>query len=109
MLFKLLEVRMQNGEFTVIDATNSKTSEMNRYKEMCDTYRYRIFCVDFTDLPIEECKRRNTERTSLKQVPEDVIDKMYSRFKNQKIPSGIKVLKPSEIDQIWMKKIDLSS
>lgn len=109
MLFKLLEVRMQNGEFTVIDATNSKTSEMNRYKEMCDTYRYRIFCIDFTDLPIEECKRRNAERTSLKQVPEDVIDKMYSRFKNQKIPSGIKVLKPSEIDQIWMKKIDLSS
>lgn len=25
MLFKLLEVRMKNGEFTVIDATNSKT------------------------------------------------------------------------------------
>ena len=33
-LFNLLETRMQKGEFTVIDATNSKTSEMNRYKEM---------------------------------------------------------------------------
>ena len=40
-LFAILEVRMQRGDFTVIDATNSKTSEMNRYKEMCETYRYR--------------------------------------------------------------------
>ena len=58
-LFKLLEVRMQNGEFTVIDATNSKTSEMNRYKELCTAYKYRIYCVDFTNIPIEVAKERN--------------------------------------------------
>ena len=40
-LFSILEIRMQRGDFTVIDATNSKTSEMNRYKEMCETYRDR--------------------------------------------------------------------
>ena len=107
-LFNLLEVRMQKGEFTVIDATNSKTSEMNRYKEMCNTYRYRIFCVDFTDIPIEEVKRRNTNREVLKRVPEEAIDKMYSRFATQKIPSGIKVIKPEELDTIWMKIFDLS-
>lgn len=107
-LFKLLEIRMQRGEFTVIDATNSKTSEMNRYKEMCDIYRYRIFCVDFTDIPIEEVKRRNANREPLKRVPEEVIDKMYSRFKTQRIPSGIKVIKPDEIDSIWLKMFDFS-
>lgn len=108
ILFNLLEVRMQKGEFTIIDATNSKTSEMNRYKEMCNTYRYRIFCVDFTDIPIEEVKRRNANREVLKRVPEEVIDKMYSRFATQKIPSGIKVIKPNELDTIWMKMFDLS-
>lgn len=107
-LFNLLEVRMQKGEFTVIDATNSKTSEMNRYKEMCDTYRYRIFCVDFTDIPIEEVKRRNANREELKRVPDEVIDKMYSRFSTQKIPSGIKVIKPDELNTIWMKMFDMS-
>ena len=56
VLFKLLETRMKNGEFTVIDATNSKTSEMNKYKELCIAYRYRIYCVDFTDIPIEVSK-----------------------------------------------------
>lgn len=107
-LFSLLEVRMQKGEFTVIDATNSKTSEMNRYKEMCNTYRYRIYCVDFTDIPIDEVKRMNANREVLKRVPEEAIDKMYSRFATQKIPSGIKVIKPNELYTIWMKMIDLS-
>ncbi len=107
-LFNLLEVRMQKGEFTVIDATNSKTSEMNRYKEMCSTYRYRIFCVDFTDIPIEEVKRRNANREVIKRVPEEAIDKMYSRFATQKIPSGIKVIKPDELDTIWTKMFDMS-
>lgn len=108
ILFRLLEIRMQNGEFTVIDATNSKTVEINRYKEMCNTYRYRIYCVDFTDLPIEECKRRNASRDIYKRVPDYVIDKMYSRFANQPIPSGIKVIKPDELDTIWLKQFDMS-
>ena len=107
-LFNLLETRMQKGEFTVIDATNSKTSEMNRYKEMCNTYRYRIYCVDFTDIPIEEVKRRNANREPLKRVPDEAIDKMYSRFATQKIPSSIKVIKPNELNTIWMKMFDLS-
>lgn len=107
-LFNLLEIRMQKGEFTVIDATNSKTSEINRYKQMCETYRYRMYCVDFTDIPIEEVKRRNANREELKRVPDEAIDKMYSRFKTQKIPSGIKVIKPNELDTIWMKLFDLS-
>lgn len=108
-LFNLLEVRMKNGEFTVIDATNSKTSEINRYKEMCATYRYRIYCVDFTYIPIYEVKRRNRNREPLKRVPDSVIDKMYSRFATQKIPSGVTVIKPYELNTIWMKQFDLSS
>ncbi len=108
MLFKILEVRMQHGEFTVIDATNSKTSEINQYKELCDKYRYRLYCVDFTDIPIEETKRRNKNREEYKRVPEEAIDKFYSRFDTQKIPSGVQVIKPDELDKIWMKKLDFS-
>ncbi|MCI9219097.1 MAG: AAA family ATPase [Lachnospiraceae bacterium] len=108
-LFAILEVRMQRGDFTVIDATNSKTSEMNRYKEMCETYRYRIYCVDFTDIPIEEVKRRNANREVFKRVPEAVIDNMYSRFRTQKIPSGIKVIRPDELDMVWTRLFDMSS
>ena len=109
ILFDLLELRMENGEFTVIDATNSKTSEMTRYKKLADSYRYRMYCIDMTDLSIDECKRRNAQRPSYKQVPEEVIDKMYARFKYQKIPSGIKMIKPDELDTIWLKQFDMSN
>lgn len=107
-IFSILEGRMQNGEFTVIDATNSKTAEINRYKNLCDTYKYRMYCVDFTDLPIDTVKKRNAGREPLKIVPEEVIDKCYSRFATQKIPSGVTVIKPDELDKVWMKKNDLS-
>lgn len=109
ILFKLLEVRMQKGEFTVIDATNSKTSEMNNYKKLCETYRYRMYCVDFTDIPKEEVKRRNAGREELKRVPEPVIDRMYSRFATQRIPSGIQMIKPDELDKIWLQLRDMSA
>ena len=49
-LFTLLVVRMQRGEFTVIDATNSKTSKMNKYKKLCQEYRYRIFLIKWISL-----------------------------------------------------------
>lgn len=110
LLYRMLETRMQKGEFTVIDATNSKTSEMNKYKDLCGEYRYRMFCIDMTDLPIDECKRRNAGRIPLKRVPEEVIDKMYSRFRTQKIPSGIKVIKTeNDFISMLMHKLDMSS
>ena len=51
-LFGILEIRMQRGDFTVIDATNSKTSEMNRYKEMCAGTR--------PGSPSRRCRRRSS-------------------------------------------------
>ena len=82
--------------FTVIDATNSKTSEMARYKDLADEYRYRIYIKDLTNVPIETCKKQNLQRPEYKHVPEEVIDKIYSRFAGQKIPSGIKTLENIE-------------
>ena len=108
-LFNILEVRMKRGEFTVIDATNTKTSEMNRYKDLAKKYRYRIYCVDMTDVPIEVAKERNKKRDPIKYVPEEAIDRAYARFATQKIPSGIKAIKPNELDTIFYKPIDLSA
>ena len=101
---------MEKGEFTVIDATNSKTSEISRYKEFADKYKYIIYIVDMTDLSIEECKRRNAARLpEYKRVPESAIDKMYARFATQKVPSGIKVIKHNELNTILYRPIDLNN
>lgn len=107
-LFGILEHRMKNGDFTVVDACNSKTSEMTRYRDLAREYRYRIYCVDFTGIPIEEAKRRNKLRDPLKWVPNEYIDRVYSRFETQKIPSGITRVLPEDFEKIYMTPIDMS-
>ena len=110
LLFYVLEKRMERGEFIVIDATNSKTSEMSRYKKIAENYRYRIILIDMTDIPMEECIRRNEIRQpNYKIVPQQVIENQYARFKTQNIPSGIKVIKQNEFEkEMQFKPIDLS-
>lgn len=88
LLFELLEKRMSRGEFVIVDATHSRSSDFSRYNSLCEKYRYRRYYVDFSDVPIEECKRRNLQRPEYKQVPEKVIDKMYARLETQGKTSG---------------------
>lgn len=109
MLFRMLEIRMSHGEFTVIDATNSKTVEMKKYKDLAVAYRYRMYIVDMTDIDIEVVKLQNAQREPLKRVPEHVIDKMYSRFATQKIPSGITPIGKDDFDKVKYCQLDLSS
>lgn len=109
-LFEILEKRMELGEFTVIDACNSKSNELNAYKSLAEKYRYRMYCIDFTDIPIEQAKEWNKKRPEYKRVPEKAIDLYYSRFQTQKIPSGIQVLKRDEVfDNILFRDVDLSN
>lgn len=108
ILFNMLEIRMKNGQFTVVDATNSKTSEMNKYKEIAKKYRYMVYIIDMTGIPIDQCKMQNRQRTAYKIVPNEAIEKMYARFETQNIPKSFTVIKPNEFDKILYKPLDFS-
>ena len=88
LLYELLEKRMQNGDFTIIDATHSRSTDFSRYNSLCESYRYRKYVVSFTDVPKEVCIERNHNRDAYKKVPDDVIEKMYARFATQEKTSG---------------------
>lgn len=108
LLYTLLEKRMQNGEFTIIDATNIKRADMNKYKHLAKQYRYRIYCIDMTDVPLETCKQRNAVRQFYKRVHEEVIDRQYAELQNQSVPSGIEVIKPDEYYKLYLWPHDYS-
>ena len=98
LLYKYLEMRMQNGDFTIIDATHSDLKLLNKYKDLASTYKYTMYCLEF-DVPLEEALRRNRERDSYKYVPERVIERTYETIKNnEKFPSALK--KIESIDEI---------
>lgn len=88
LLYELLEKRMKNGDFTIIDATHSRSTDFSRYNSLCDTYKYRRYVVSFTDVPKEVCIERNHKRDAYKKVPDEVIEKMYARFATQQKTSG---------------------
>lgn len=91
-------MRMQNGDFTIIDATHSDLKLLNKYKDLASTYKYTMYCLEF-DIPLEEALKRNKERDNYKYVPERVIERTYETIKNnEKLPSGLK--KIESIDEI---------
>ena len=109
ILFDLLEYRLSRGELTVIDATASKTKDIQQYKDLAEQYRYRTYVVDFTDVPLETCLKQNKQRHPDKWVPEEAIRNIYARFANQPVPARVEVIKPDELDKILERPIDLSS
>jgi len=96
LTFELLEERMKRGEFTVIDACHSKNVDFNKYKKLCNVYKYRAYCVDFTTVPKDVAIERNASRVSYKQVPVHVIDNMYERFKTFTPQGWITVINPED-------------
>ena len=108
VLLKILEHRMSRGEFTVIDATCSKTKDIQKYKELAQSYRYRVYIVDFTDIPLETCLAQNKMRDEIKQVPSNGIKNIYARFATQKVPSAVKVIGRDELPTIEESPINLS-
>ncbi len=83
LLFQILENRMKNGDFTVIDATHNNDKMIKKYKELCDTYKYILF-IKKIDTPLEQCLINNKNRDEYKFVPEDKIKLMYNKIQNIK-------------------------
>jgi hypothetical protein len=90
---------MEDGDFTVLDATNAGNADMSKYRKLVKTYRYKAFCIDFSDVPLEVAKERNMRRPAYEIVPEAVIDEMYSIISTQKVPSFVTVIKPDEFHE----------
>ncbi|EKI4464042.1 AAA family ATPase [Staphylococcus pseudintermedius] len=96
LLFEILEERMKNGEFIIVDATHSTAKLINKYKKLRESYGYRTYVVNF-DTPLDTCLERNKQRKEYEYVPEEAIENIHERLKYENIPSFAKVLKPEEL------------
>ena len=106
----LLEVRFQSGSTTILDATNLKAKDVAPLKKLAQKYRYRVYAIDFTDIPDEEIYRRNAGRDPLNRVPEHVIARMLNVARSSSLPGGVKQVTREEalelISQPYITKID---
>lgn len=76
MFYDVLEYRMKQGAFTIVDATNIRKNSLDKYIALAKVYQYEISVVDF-DVALDVLKERNNSRSSLQRVPDIVIESMY--------------------------------
>jgi len=105
LIYSLIKSRMEEGEFTILDATNAGNADIAKYRKLVKTYRYRALCVDFSDVPIEVAKERNMRRPAYEIVPEAVIEEMHFIIRTQTVPSFVTVIKPHEFYEKLQYKI----
>ena len=84
LLYKLLEIRMQNGDTTIIDATNTKQSSVTEYLRLAKIYSYTPICIDFSSIDYGKLLEQNKSRASYKFVPEEVIKGMCENLESSK-------------------------
>lgn len=97
-LFDFLELRMNKGEFCVVNAPNANNSLLKEYKTLADKYRYELFIVDFNSLNLEECKEKNlalAHQTGI-FIPEHILEAIDYSLEKEKISKKYTVLKPNE-------------
>lgn len=110
LFFTILNERLKNGEFTVIDGIHQNVSDINRYKEYCLRYKYQMYIIDFTNIPIKQVKEQNLKRLTRKRVPEFIIDDFYNNLELLN-PNKFNIIKPDETDKlkdINLKQIDFN-
>ena len=71
-LFALLEMRLKQGDFTIIDATHTSIKALRAYEALANTYRYRLIVIDFSHIPLELALQRNANR-GYKSVPKHIF------------------------------------
>lgn len=76
-----ITLALENGYDVIADATHINRGSRSKLTRAIDQFytNYQIVYVVF-ETPLEECQRRNQEKTGLAKVPPVAIQTMYDRF-----------------------------
>jgi predicted kinase len=64
----------------IVDDTNLRNKTVRDWAELAARLGAQFEVHDFTDVPLEECIRRDAERASADQVGEEAIRRMHARY-----------------------------
>lgn len=99
---EILEQRMRDGSFVVIDAVNIKNTDFSRYGRLAKKYGYEVICMDFSSVSLETCLKRKPAALKM-QIKQD-----YKKMLNQKLPPNVKLFQPADFDKVLLGRNDLT-
>ena len=106
-VMSLIEFRMRNGDFTVVDATHTQEKYFSQYKKLAEKYGYRMYAIDMMKAGnLHQCLVRNEDRLAdrakaHKYVPPEVIKRMYEKHQNLEIPKYVKRIDGTNYAEIY--------
>lgn len=87
ILLKLLEMRMQKGEFCIINAYNET---LKIYKDLAKQYRYKMYVIVF-DSSLKQCQEKNLLEAKKKWIYHPLCsfgkNSRFTQKKSKKIPN----------------------
>jgi hypothetical protein len=84
-----VEALLRARASVIVDDTNLRAKTVREWAEMAARFGASFEVHDFTDVPLEECLRRDAERVGDDRVGEDAIRRMHERYlagKNLPLP-----------------------
>lgn len=110
-LFDFLELRMNKGEFCVVNAPNANNSLLKEYKDLADKYRYKMFIINFNELSLNECKQKNLELAKLSGIfiPEHILEAIAHSLEKEILPKKYPILQANEWKTCLYKPSNLNA
>jgi len=80
---QLIEKTLRSGANLIVDNTHNSPKYLKKYQDLAREHDYEFVLIDLSDVPVEECIRRDALRTGHEHVGEKVILDMYNQFYNK--------------------------
>jgi predicted kinase len=92
----------------IVDDTNLRAKTVREWAELAAHVHATFEVHDFTDVPLEECIRRDAERTGDDQVGADAIRRMHARYlAGRTLPLPVPYVQPGGPGQVYEPDEDL--
>lgn len=83
-LYNMVENRMKNGDFTVVDATFISYSMIKEILSISKKYSYEVYCLDFTNVGVNTALKNNEKRkNTVSYVNPSVINSMNNKINSK--------------------------
>src|SRR4051794_24799544 len=75
-----VEALLRRHSDVIVDDTNLRGQTVRRWAELAARFHAQFEVHDFTDVPVDECVRRDASRTGDSYVGEEPIRRMHQRY-----------------------------
>jgi predicted kinase len=103
-----VEALLRAHSDVIVDDTNLRPRTVRDWAELAARFHATFEVHDFTDVPVDECIRRDAGRTAPDHVGEEGIRTMYSRYlAGKRLPLPIPWIDPGGPKQVYEPDEDL--